>query len=58
VPVNIEFLAHDVTLRGWLFTPDGGRGPFPFVVATHGFAAVKEQSLNEVGKASLFVQLI
>jgi uncharacterized protein len=51
VRVNIEFLADDVTLRGWLFTPDGGRGPFPLVVATHGFAAVKEQSLNEVGEA-------
>ena len=48
--VNIEFLADDVTLRGWLFTPDAGEGPFPLVVATHGFAAVKEQSLNEVGE--------
>lgn len=48
--VNIEFKADDVTLRGWLFTPDGKTGPFPTVIATHGFAAVKEQSLNEVGE--------
>jgi fermentation-respiration switch protein FrsA (DUF1100 family) len=51
VRVNIEFLADDLTLRGWLFTPDEGKGPFPVVIATHGFAAVKEQSLNEVGEA-------
>jgi uncharacterized protein len=48
--VNIEFKADDVTLRGWLFTPDGKKGPFPTVIGTHGFAAVKEQSLNEVGE--------
>jgi fermentation-respiration switch protein FrsA (DUF1100 family) len=50
VRINIEFLADDVTLRGWLFTPDEGKGPFPVVIGTHGFAAVKEQSLNEVGE--------
>jgi fermentation-respiration switch protein FrsA (DUF1100 family) len=48
---NVEFPAGDVTLRGWLFTPDDKTGPFPLVVGTHGFAAVKEQSLNEVGEA-------
>jgi fermentation-respiration switch protein FrsA (DUF1100 family) len=47
---NVEFLADDVTLRGWLFTPTGGKGPFPLVVAAHGYAAVKEQSLNELGE--------
>jgi fermentation-respiration switch protein FrsA (DUF1100 family) len=47
---NVEFPADDVILRGWLFTPDEGKGPFPLVVATHGFAAVKEQCLNEVGE--------
>jgi uncharacterized protein len=34
----------------WLFTPDGRSGRFPTVIATHDFAAVKEQSLNEVGE--------
>jgi fermentation-respiration switch protein FrsA (DUF1100 family) len=50
VRANIEFPADDVILRGWLFTPDEAKGPFPLVIATHGFAAVKEQCLNEVGE--------
>lgn len=48
---NIEFRAVDVTLRGWLFTPDEGKGPFPTVIATHGYGAVKEQSLSDLGEA-------
>lgn len=49
--VDIEFPAEDVKLRGWLFTPDQGDGPFPTVIATHGYAAVKEQSLGDLGEA-------
>jgi fermentation-respiration switch protein FrsA (DUF1100 family) len=47
---NVEFLARDLTLRGWLFTPDSGQGPFPTVVATHGWACVKEQGLDVLGE--------
>lgn len=46
---DIEFNADGVTLRGWLFTPDQGSGPYPTVVAAHGFSAVKEQTLGDLG---------
>ncbi len=46
---DIEFNADGVTLRGWLFTPDEGSGPYPAVVAAHGFSAVKEQTLGDLG---------
>jgi uncharacterized protein len=44
---DIEFLANGTTLRGWLYTPDQGDGPFPCIVMAHGFSAVKEQTLPE-----------
>lgn len=47
---DIEFQAGDVTLRGWLYTPDGKTDPFPTVVACHGFTAVKEQGLDRLGE--------
>lgn len=43
---DIEFAAGDVTLRGWLYTPDNGIGPFPAIVMAHGFSAVKEMYLD------------
>lgn len=43
---NIEFNADGVTLRGWLYVPDGMQGPFPAVVMAHGFTAVKEMTLD------------
>ncbi|MAA74317.1 MAG: acetylxylan esterase [Salinisphaeraceae bacterium] len=44
---DIEFKTSDgLTLRGWLFTPDQGKGPFPCVVMAHGFSAVKEVFLE------------
>ena len=46
---DIEFNADGVTLRGWLFTPDRGNPPYATVVAAHGFSAVKEQTLGDVG---------
>lgn len=48
---DVEFPAVDVTLRGWIYTPDSGTGPFPTVVVAHGFTAVKEQSLDQLGEA-------
>jgi fermentation-respiration switch protein FrsA (DUF1100 family) len=49
---DIEFKAEDgVTLRGWLFRPDNGSGPFPAIVLTHGYSAVKEMGLDKFGNA-------
>lgn len=44
---DIEFDAAGTTLRGWLYTPDNGSGPFPTVVMSHGFSALKEMGLDE-----------
>ena len=38
---DVEFDAGGVTLRGWLYVPDGAAGPVPTVVMSHGFSAVK-----------------
>ena len=35
-----------VTLRGWLYLPDGATGRVPTVVMAHGFSAVKEMYLD------------
>jgi uncharacterized protein len=43
---DVEFDAEGVTLRGWLYVPDGARGPSPTVVMAHGFSAVKEMYLD------------
>ena len=43
---DIEFDAEGVTLRGWLYVPDGGGGPVPAVVMAHGLSAVKEMYLD------------
>jgi len=43
---NVEFAVEgDVTLRGWLFVPDGS-GPHPAITMAHGFAGVKEHGLE------------
>ncbi len=44
---DIEFSAAGVTLRGWLYLPDQGKGPWPLVVMAHGFSAVKEMGLDD-----------
>lgn len=44
---NIEFSADGVTLRGWLYLPNEGQGPWPLVVMAHGFSAVKEMGLDD-----------
>jgi len=51
---DVEFLANGTTLRGWLYVPDEGSGPFPCVVMAHGFSAVKEQTLPQL--ADVFVE--
>jgi len=37
-----------VTLRGWFYKPDSGKGPFPTVVMAHGFTATKEMTLDQI----------
>jgi fermentation-respiration switch protein FrsA (DUF1100 family) len=45
---DIEFATDDgVTLRGWLYRPDEGAGPFPVIVMAHGFSATREMHLEE-----------
>jgi fermentation-respiration switch protein FrsA (DUF1100 family) len=44
---DIEFDAEGTTLRGWFVLPDQGRSPFPTVVMSHGFSALKEMALDQ-----------
>ncbi|MGB8407827.1 MAG: alpha/beta fold hydrolase [Mycobacterium sp.] len=47
---DIEFPGEgDVTLRGWLFQPDG-TGPHPAITMAHGFAGVKEHGLERFAR--------
>jgi fermentation-respiration switch protein FrsA (DUF1100 family) len=49
---DVEFRAEDgVALRGWLYRPDEGSGPFPAVVMAHGFSATKEMHLDAFAEA-------
>ena len=48
---DVEFNAEAVTLRGWLYTPDGADERLPTVVMAHGFSAVKEMYLDRFGDA-------
>lgn len=48
---DIEFDAEGVTLRGWLYVPDGAGGPVPTIVMAHGFSAVKEMYLDRFAEA-------
>ncbi|MCP8323195.1 MAG: alpha/beta fold hydrolase, partial [Candidatus Methylarchaceae archaeon HK02M2] len=43
----MEFDAENVTLRGWLYLPDGSIGPVPTIIMAHGFTAVKEMYLDK-----------
>jgi cephalosporin-C deacetylase-like acetyl esterase len=48
---DVEFTAEGgVTLRGWLFTPDGP-GPHPAITMAHGYAGVKENGLEPFARA-------
>lgn len=45
--VDVEFNSLDGTpLAAFFYTPDRGSGPFPAVVLSHGFGAVKEMALD------------
>jgi cephalosporin-C deacetylase-like acetyl esterase len=47
---DVEFTAENgVTLRGWLFVPDGA-GPHPAITMAHGFAGVKEHGLERFAR--------
>src|SRR5436853_3311466 len=48
---DIAFSAEGTTLRGWLYVPDSGKGPFPTIVMAHGFSAVKEMYLDSFAEA-------
>jgi uncharacterized protein len=39
---DVEFKSGDDTVRGWLYTPDEGTGPFPTIVMAGGWCYVKE----------------
>ncbi len=46
--VDVEFNSLDGTpLAAFLYTPDTGDGPFPAIVLSHGFGAVKEMALDQ-----------
>jgi uncharacterized protein len=48
---NIEFAVEEgVTLRGWLFVPEG-EGRHPAITMAHGFAGVKEHGLERIARA-------
>jgi fermentation-respiration switch protein FrsA (DUF1100 family) len=48
---NVEFAVEgDVTLRAWLFVPDGA-GTHPAITMAHGFAGVKEHGLERFARA-------
>lgn len=47
---DIAFDSDGTTLRGWLYLPEGA-APFPAVVLTHGFGAVKEQYTDLIAES-------
>jgi uncharacterized protein len=48
--MDVEFpVEGDVTLRGWLYVPDGA-GPHPGISMAHGFAGVKEHGLDRFAR--------
>ncbi len=49
--IDVDFDAEGVTLRGWLYVPDGATGPVPTIVMAHGFSAVKEMYLDRFAEA-------
>jgi fermentation-respiration switch protein FrsA (DUF1100 family) len=49
--IDVTFDAEGTILRGWLYLPEQGKEPFPLVVMTHGWAGVKELSLDLFAEA-------
>lgn len=39
---DVEFTSGEDTVRGWLYTPDDGAGPYPAIVMAGGWCYVKE----------------
>ena len=50
---DITFPSDGVTLRGWLYRPEGRSGKRPAIVMAHGFSATKEMYLDDF--AEVFV---
>jgi len=50
---NLKITANGVELDAWFYTPDSAQRPFPTIVMSHGFGAVKEMSLDQT--AEVFV---
>jgi fermentation-respiration switch protein FrsA (DUF1100 family) len=50
VRTEIEFSADGTQLRGWLYVPDGGAGPFPTIILIQEFGMVKEQYLPRLAE--------
>jgi fermentation-respiration switch protein FrsA (DUF1100 family) len=51
---DIEFQSEGLTLRGWLYVPDGAKKPVPTIVMAHGFSCLKEMFLDKY--AEVFVK--
>lgn len=59
----VEFLSEGAAVRGWLFAPDGSKGPTPAIVMVPGFSASSRfpvfdqyaEAFAEVGVAALLV---
>ena len=48
---DVEFTAEgSVTLRGWLFVPEGP-GPAPAITMAHGYAGVRDHGLERFARA-------
>lgn len=52
--VDTTFTVAGLALSGWVYTPQAGVGPFPVIVMSHGFGAIKEMSLDRT--AEIFCQ--
>lgn len=49
---DVEFLAEGgVTLRAWLFVPEGGAAPYPAITMAHGYAGTREHGIERFAKA-------
>jgi uncharacterized protein len=51
---DVEFTSDGETVRGWLYTPDSGSGPYPAIVMAGGWCYVKE--LIQPHYADVFVE--
>ena len=47
---DTTFTVSGLALSGWIYTPDQGQGPYPVIVMSHGFGAIKEMSLDQTAE--------